>query len=146
MNQASPDDAAAAQIAARLRRGHRLRVQTLNSSGPGTIKVASMKNRTLLAATLFLFFPGLARAGLTARQSQLLNVNCLQCHARDGIGVPLMGNQEDWKKRKGQGEDTLLRNAIQGVRGMPPLGYCAACTEEDLRALVRWVSGLDGGK
>ncbi len=146
MNQASPDDAAAGQFAARLRRVHRPRVQTLNSSGPGTIKVAPMNNLTLLAATLFLVLPGAARAELSERQIRLLSVNCLQCHAREAIGVPIMGNPEDWKKRNGQGEDTLLRNAIQGVRGMPPLGYCGACTEEDLRALVRRVSGLDGGK
>jgi cytochrome c5 len=76
----------------------------------------------------------------------LLNANCLQCHARENIGVPVMGNPEDWKKRNAQGEEALLRNAIQGVRGMPPLGHCAACTEEDLRALVQRVSGLDGGK
>ncbi len=105
-----------------------------------------MKDLTLLAATLLLFFPGLARAELSERQMQLLSVNCAQCHARENIGVPLMGNPADWKKRNAQGEEALLRNAIQGMRGMPPLGYCAACTEEDLRALVRRVSGLDGGK
>ncbi len=99
-----------------------------------------------MAAALLLVQAGPARAELSERQTQLLAVNCLQCHAREAIGVPLMGNAKDWKKRNAQGEDVLLRNTVQGLRGMPPLGYCAACTEEDLRALVRYVSGLDGGK
>ena len=72
-----------------------------------------MKNPTLLAATLFLFLPGLARAELTARQAQLLSVNCLQCHARENIGAPIIGNPQDWRERNKRGEDVLLRNVIQ---------------------------------
>ncbi len=81
-------------------------------------------------------------AQLTTRQTNLLANNCLQCHARPNIDVPLMGKAEDWKDRVKKGEDELLKNVVQGVRGMPPLGYCSACTEQDLRVLTRMVAGL----
>jgi cytochrome c5 len=73
----------------------------------------------------------------TQRQLQLFSSNCVQCHARPGIGAPLMGNAEDWKSRQAQGEEVLLVNVVEGIRGMPPLGYCSACNQEDFRVLIR---------
>ncbi len=78
---------------------------------------------------------------LTQRQTQLLLSNCVQCHARPGIGAPQMGSADDWKQRIVRGEDDILVNVVQGLRGMPPLGYCSACTEQDFRALIRLITG-----
>jgi cytochrome c5 len=87
--------------------------------------------------------PGaVAAAELSARQASLLAANCLQCHARPGMGVPLMGDAAAWKDRARQGEEKLLANVVLGMRGMPPLGYCSACTEQDLRAMIRLMAGL----
>ena len=36
----------------------------------------------------------------------------------------------------------MLQNVVYGIRGMPPLGYCSACTEEDFRVLIRLMAGL----
>jgi len=94
----------------------------------------------------FLVMPLVAQAELTERQAQLFIHNCVQCHARAGTGAPGIGQAESWKNRDGAGEDKLLRSVIEGLRGMPPLGYCAACTEADLRALTRTVAGLEGAK
>lgn len=73
----------------------------------------------------------------TQRQLQLFSSNCVQCHARPGIGAPLMGNADDWQARQAQGEDVLLKHVVEGLRGMPPLGYCSACDEADFRVLIR---------
>lgn len=73
----------------------------------------------------------------TQRQLELFSSNCVQCHARPGIGAPLMGNAEDWKSRQAQGEEVMLVNVVEGIRGMPPLGYCSACNEDDFRVLIR---------
>lgn len=73
----------------------------------------------------------------TARQLELFSSNCVQCHARPGIGAPLMANADDWKSRQAQGEEVMLKHVVDGVRGMPPLGYCSACNEEDFRVLIR---------
>jgi cytochrome c5 len=81
-------------------------------------------------------------AQLSARQSQLLANNCLQCHARAGVGAPQAGDVEAWKPYAAKGEPAMLVNAVQGAGGMPPLGYCSACTEADFRALIRFMAGL----
>lgn len=83
-----------------------------------------------------------AHAGLDDRQTRLLTNNCVQCHARPDIGAPLMGNAADWVERNKQGENKLLVNVVHGLRGMPPLGYCSACSETDFRAMIKVMPGL----
>ena len=83
-----------------------------------------------------------ARAELDSRQATLLTTKCVQCHAVPGTTAPLMGRPEDWTSVIRQGEDATLRNVVEGIRGMPPLGYCSACSEQDLRALIRFVAGF----
>lgn len=103
-------------------------------------------SRIAVAAFLVLgwgWFCASAYADLDERQARLLSNNCLQCHARPGIGSPLMGNADDWKARTTQGMEKMLANVVVGLRGMPPLGYCSACNEADLRALTRIVSGIE---
>lgn len=80
----------------------------------------------------------------TERQLQLFSSNCVQCHARAGIGAPLMGNAEDWKTRQAQGEDVLLKHVVEGIHGMPPLGYCSACDEADFRVLIQLLLPAQG--
>jgi cytochrome c5 len=87
-----------------------------------------------------------AAAELSPRQASLLAANCVQCHARPGIGAPQMGDAAAWQERLRQGEARMLANVVLGLRGMPPLGYCSACTEQDLRALMHAVAGLPQGK
>ena len=97
----------------------------------------------ILTSALCLAAPLFAHAEVTERHVKLLQNNCMQCHAREGIGVPVAGRPEDWLVRNRQGEDALLRNVVLGLRGMPPLGYCTACDEADLRVLTRLVSGVE---
>jgi cytochrome c5 len=77
-----------------------------------------------------------------ARQIKLLTNNCLQCHANVESTAPLMGIVEDWQAVIAQGEETTMKNVVLGIRGMPPLGYCSACSEQDLRELTRLVAGF----
>ena len=51
-----------------------------------------------------------------------------------------MGLQEEWAYVVKQGEFATLSNVVQGIRGMPPLGYCSACSEEDLMAITRFMA------
>lgn len=51
-----------------------------------------------------------------------------------------MGDAEAWRNRARDGEDGMLAKVVVGGNGMPPLGYCSACTEQDLRALIRFIA------
>jgi cytochrome c5 len=81
-------------------------------------------------------------AAPTERQSTLMLNNCMQCHARPDTGAPFIGVKEDWEEAVARGEDAMLVNVVHGIRGMPPLGYCSACSEEDFRILIRTLSGM----
>lgn len=97
--------------------------------------------RTFALALLGLCSQPILGAGLSERQAALLANNCLQCHARPGIGAPLIGDVEQWKRRNAEKDGLMLKHVVEGYRGMPPLGYCSACSAEDLDALIDYISG-----
>ena len=90
--------------------------------------------------------PGFAASSpgneLSSREAFVLGQICAQCHARPGIGAPLIGDEEEWRPRRAGGFDRLLTNTIEGYLGMPPLGTCSFCTEDELRRLVSIISGM----
>jgi len=83
-----------------------------------------------------------ASAQPNERQMQLFANNCLQCHAAPHIDAPQLGNSEDWQDIIDQGEELILKHVVEGIAGMPPLGYCSACDEQDLRQLIYLMTGM----
>ncbi|MDC8783958.1 c-type cytochrome [Roseateles koreensis] len=100
------------------------------------VAVAAAMSASLAGAAPEGYLPKASLAP-SARQLRLFNTNCVQCHLRVGVGAPLAGHADDWKARAAQGEDVMLKHTVEGLRGMPPLGYCSACDEADFRALIR---------
>jgi len=99
----------------------------------------------LLLGVVWLLANDVLEAGppeLSERQARLLRVNCVQCHAVPGLGAPLIGDRAAWQWARERGEEGMLRNVLAGARGMPPMGYCSACTEADFRALIRFLADL----
>ncbi|MGB0219820.1 MAG: c-type cytochrome [Sinimarinibacterium flocculans] len=73
---------------------------------------------------------------------RLYSQTCRGCHdpmAR--TGAPATGDREAWAPRLAQGMDVLVEHTIGGYRGMPPMGACMDCSEEDFAALIRYMSG-----
>ncbi|KTC36188.1 MAG: c-type cytochrome [Pseudomonas sp.] len=84
----------------------------------------------------------------TARQSpadphlaRIYDSSCKLCHANPASGAPLAGDAKAWAPRVAQGADTLLDHSINGYQGMPPMGQCMQCSEEQFLALIRFMSG-----
>lgn len=75
-----------------------------------------------------------------------LAVNCTQCHADPSSNAPLIGNTEQWSDILQQDKEEILKNIYLGKNGMPPLGYCSSCTEEDFIALIQLMAGPDATK
>jgi cytochrome c5 len=79
--------------------------------------------------------PGAGTA--TARSgADVYAASCTACHATGVGGAPKLGVAADWAARIAQGEATLLANAINGVRAMPPKGTCMNCTDEEIKLAV----------
>jgi cytochrome c5 len=79
---------------------------------------------------------------LGERQQRLFQQACAHCHLVPGLGVPVVGDEAAWEERRQRGFESMLANTVNGVRNMPPLGTCGACTEDDLRRLVAFLAGL----
>jgi len=79
---------------------------------------------------------------LSERETYVLGALCGRCHVRPGIDVPLVGDAAEWDVRRRQGLDALVEHTVLGVRGMPPLGTCGFCTEDELRRLAAFMAGL----
>ena len=77
------------------------------------------------------------------RVSALFAANCAQCHVRPETKAPQVGVAAEWAQRVKQGEAVLMRHVVEGLGAMPPLGYCSACTEDELRALTRMLVGVE---
>ncbi len=93
--------------------------------------------------TSFTLGSAMSYADMTPRQTQLLVQNCVQCHSNPHIGAPLMGDMQVWGNlAKEKGEEGLLHSVIFGLKEMPPLGKCSACSEDDFRAMVRLMANL----
>ncbi|HSC82257.1 MAG TPA: c-type cytochrome [Pseudomonas sp.] len=70
--------------------------------------------------------------------------HCGACHTAGVLGAPKIGDSADWKKRASEqgGLDGLLAKAISGVNAMPPKGTCADCSDDELKATIKKMSGL----
>jgi cytochrome c5 len=71
---------------------------------------------------------------------ELYQTSCNICHAEGVGGAPKSFDSSVWVERLAKGKDVLLNNAIAGYKGMPPLGMCSDCTQEDLVDLIDYMS------
>ena len=62
---------------------------------------------------------------------------CFSCHAGGVGGAPVPGDSEAWAPRIAKGRAALVQSVKEGMPpGMPPMGLCMSCTDEDLEQAV----------
>lgn len=69
---------------------------------------------------------------------------CVACHGSGVLGAPRFENKGDWGARISQGYDTLLKNAIEGIRQMPPRGGSADLTDAEVARAVTYMANAAG--
>ena len=77
-----------------------------------------------------------ASAGGTRAGDEVYTSKCAGCHATGAAGAPKYGTSE-WADRAAQGMESLLANAISGIKAMPPRGLCADCSDEELQGAIQ---------
>ncbi|WJW75419.1 c-type cytochrome [Thiohalobacter sp. IOR34] len=80
-----------------------------------------------------------AAGGAAADGKQIVTQSCFACHGTGAAGAPKIGDKAAWAPRIAQGMDTLLQNAITGLRAMPPKGTCMTCSEAELKAAIEYM-------
>lgn len=68
---------------------------------------------------------------------------CHACHDTGAGGSPTLTDKAHWAPRLAQGEETLLKHAIEGFTGsagmMPAKGGNPALSDEQVKATVEWM-------
>jgi cytochrome c5 len=88
---------------------------------------------------LTLLLSGLAMAA-SANVEERYKASCTFCHSTGAAGAPKTGDKAAWAPRLEKGMETLIKNSKSGIGGMPPMGMCATCTDEDFKALIEYMS------
>jgi cytochrome c5 len=71
---------------------------------------------------------------------------CTSCHASGALGAPKFESKGDWGSRIGQGYDTLVKHAIEGIRQMPPRGGDGDLSDIEVARAVAFMANSAGAK
>ena len=69
------------------------------------------------------------------------NRSCALCHINGEAGAPVIGDKKSWSERLRKGEDVLIKSVVEGLKSMPPLGYCMACEINDFKSMISFMVG-----
>lgn len=69
---------------------------------------------------------------------------CASCHGSGALGAPKFESRGDWGGRIGQGYDTLLKHAIEGIRQMPPRGGDDTLSDLEMARAVVYLANSAG--
>ncbi len=69
--------------------------------------------------------------------------SCALCHINGEAGAPVVGDEQEWRRRLARGEREVLENVLTGYNSMPALGYCMACEVSDFRAMIAYMAGTN---
>ncbi len=74
------------------------------------------------------------------------NAACAACHAAGAAGAPKTGDAGAWNARFKQGFDTLVKHAVEGIRGMPAKGGNPDLDPIEVARAVAFMGNQSGGK
>ncbi|MES2757999.1 MAG: c-type cytochrome [Pseudomonadota bacterium] len=71
---------------------------------------------------------------------------CAACHTSGAAGAPKLGDAGGWAPRIAQGYDTLVKHAVEGIRGMPAKGGNPDLDDVEVARAVVYLANQSGGK
>lgn len=71
---------------------------------------------------------------------------CFTCHETGQHGAPVVGDTKRWRPLLREGQKTLTRTAIKGIRKMPPRGGDPTLSDEEVARAVAYMANRSGGK
>ena len=84
--------------------------------------------------------------GATQQKSgeEVVQAICAACHAAGALGSPKIGDNGAWSPRIGQGYETLVKHAIEGIRMMPARGGNPDLTDFEVASAVAYMANKSG--
>jgi cytochrome c5 len=68
--------------------------------------------------------------------AEVVQASCAACHTMGMLNAPKIGDKAQWAPRIAQGYETLVKHAIEGIRGMPARGGNADLTDDEVASAV----------
>ena len=78
--------------------------------------------------------PDVIRSG-----EEIYEAACTTCHAIGLAGAPLFGSKVIWGERANKDLAVLVETVTNGLGGMPPMGMCMDCSQEELVNSVQYM-------
>lgn len=75
---------------------------------------------------------------------EVFDAVCTSCHTPGALGAPKFNNKADWASRLGQGYDTLVKHAIEGIRQMPARGGDGDLSDVEVARAVAYMANSAG--
>ncbi len=75
---------------------------------------------------------------------EVVKAVCSMCHAAGLMNAPKIGDKGQWGPRIAQGYDTLVKNALGGIRSMPARGGNPALTDGEIANAVAHMANASG--
>jgi cytochrome c5 len=107
-----------------------------------------MMAHPLIIAAILAFVASLTsvHAQASARNGrEVVEKVCGACHTTGVNGAPKIGDKKAWEKRASQGLTSLTKNAIKGIRKMPPHGGDLKVTDLEIGRAITYMVNQSGG-
>lgn len=76
----------------------------------------------------------------------IYDTTCVACHGSGAAGAPKVADASAWSVRIGQGYDTLVKHAIEGIRAMPAKGGNPDLDDVEVARAVVYMTNQSGAK
>jgi cytochrome c5 len=86
-----------------------------------------------------------AAAGTERSGKEVVESVCISCHGTGAKGAPKIGDDKAWAKRSAQGLTSLTKNALDGIRQMPPHGGNPGLTDTEIERAITYMVNQSGG-
>jgi len=80
-----------------------------------------------------------APSGEMRSGQEVYDAACTTCHAIALAGAPRFGDRLSWGERANEDLDKLVETVTNGLGGMPPMGMCMDCSQEELSDAVQYM-------
>ena len=82
--------------------------------------------------------PASAPAGPRSGET-IYNTFCVACHGTGLLDAPKKGDAVAWEPRVAQGQETLIKHAMEGLNSMPAKGTCSSCSNDEIASTVKFL-------
>ena len=77
---------------------------------------------------------------------EVVKTTCAACHQTGVAGAPKIGDKAAWAPRIKEGLNEMVKDAIKGIRGMPPKGGNPSLADDEVARAVVFMANQSGAK